>query len=330
MAALGQISTQGGGKPRVQVSGPGALVAAVPSMMGFVPTESIVCIPLEDGRVGTVIRSNLGLLADPMAVKSVVRSFAAAGDFDSLILIAVGADPVARQQALRAVSLECQATGHIVADTIHVAEIAEGKRWRNRAGNSGALPDPATTETAAAQVAAGRQVRGSRDELVAALARTGKGLDAGQRARKRDARVVVRTVVEAIDRHGAGKELSDDDIVRVGRALLQPPIRDVLIGLSTTDRAHPTQDVLAEVARRCRGAARVEALTLVGAFAYVDRNGALAGIALAAALDEDPGHSLSALLRTALSGGCDPRQVTAGLMSAVRESANQLGIAPLC
>ncbi|WP_161987454.1 DUF4192 domain-containing protein [Prescottella subtropica] len=330
MAVNGHVQENGNDQTRVQISNPGALIAAVPSLLGFVPTESIVCIALDGPKVGLVMRADIAVVTDnPNSAKLLVEQFARSSGFDVFFLIAVSADLTRRQNALRTVSLAFMAAGHIVKDSVHVSEIAAGKRWRNRDGVSGELPDPASTELASVMTATGRQTFGSRDDLAALVAPCGEGLDVGPSPRHYEAVALVKSAREVVDQLGAGQGLTDDDIRMVGRAVTYPPVRDALIALATTDCAQAARDVFAEVARRSRGSARVEALALMGAFAYIGNDGPLAGIAFEAALADQPGHGLSSLLDQARSNSIAPAEVGKLLTLGAREAAVQIGVEPL-
>lgn len=330
MAVDGHVQNKDDKQDRVRIDTPGSLVAAVPALLGFVPTESIVCIALKDTRVAVSIRIDIEAVTDdPRSAGYLVTQFEAATDFDSLLLIAVAADVTRREKALRAVTVACMAAGHVVKDSIHVSAIEAGKRWRNLEGVSGALTDPASTQLAAVTAAMGRQMFGSRDALAALLMPTGRGLDVGSSPRRSEALGLVRAVREVVGRFAADQTLTDEDVCTVGRTVLDPLARDTLIALVGGDRAAVARDVFTEVARRCRGGARVEALAMVGAFAYVDRDGVLAGIAFEAAQADQPGHGLSALLDQALRSNITSADVADLLMQAANASAAQLGIEPI-
>lgn len=46
-------------QPDFTLSRPGALIAALPAVLGFVPESSLVLVSLEDGRLGSVLRVDL-------------------------------------------------------------------------------------------------------------------------------------------------------------------------------------------------------------------------------------------------------------------------------
>ncbi len=46
-------------QPDFELSRPGALIAALPAVLGFIPENSLVLVSLEDGRLGSVMRVDL-------------------------------------------------------------------------------------------------------------------------------------------------------------------------------------------------------------------------------------------------------------------------------
>ena len=48
-------------RPDYRITRPGALIAALPAVLGFVPAKSLVLVSLERGEMGAVMRVDLAL-----------------------------------------------------------------------------------------------------------------------------------------------------------------------------------------------------------------------------------------------------------------------------
>lgn len=77
----------------------------------------------------------------------------------------------------------------------------------------------------------------------------------------------------------------------------------MLLAFALTDDSHAAEDFWSMLARSVPTPGRVEALALLAVYAYVRADGPLAGIALEAALQDDPSHSLASILDCALQTG---------------------------
>ncbi|MFF4990416.1 DUF4192 domain-containing protein [Streptosporangium saharense] len=121
-------------------------------------------------------------------------------------------------------------------------------------------------------------------------------------------------VRSAIALHASGGRLSDEEAVRLGFALAVVRIRDEAWAL-TADRA-PTGDAVSadaclglwrDLTRRLEPRFVPPAASLLGAAAWCRGDSALAGIALSRACDIDPGYSMANLLMCALRHLLPPR-----------------------
>ena len=111
--------------PTMRVTTPGGLITAVPYILGFRPTESLVAITLKDRRVGLTSRMDLPVPAEiERAVASLVPPLLGDGPEEVILIAYTDTDPTALlDQMGGAVS----ATGVSVRDRLVVSQ----DRWRS-------------------------------------------------------------------------------------------------------------------------------------------------------------------------------------------------------
>ena len=149
-------TTWSSASPRLRLSGPAALVEAIPYLLGFRPRESVVALALRsvaDGspQVVATARADLDLTAIPALSGFAVR--AAEQGADRAVVIAIGPplqpgqaanlewdeeddDAVVRMAAAAGVGALLGQQGVVVVDLLQVAEVTgdrgeRGWRWRS-------------------------------------------------------------------------------------------------------------------------------------------------------------------------------------------------------
>ncbi|WP_433203763.1 DUF4192 domain-containing protein [Nocardia sp. CA-107356] len=190
----------------------------------------------------------------------------------------------------------------------------------------GMLPDPATSMVTVAHVLEGRAIRGARSELTDLVAtddelarQVAAHLDTARAiAYERYAAAVRRGDPDGYHRGALEQVLwqianTDSEVCRTAReyaemaaALRDRVVRDALFGLAIGDHAAAAENLWVALTRAFEGSDRADAATLLGYSAYIRGDGPLAGIALQAALDADPAHSMAILLEISLRTGMRP------------------------
>ncbi|WP_156378050.1 DUF4192 domain-containing protein [Williamsia sp. Leaf354] len=332
----------------VTLHDPGDLIAAVPAMLGFVPQRSLVLLTFggSGSRVEVTMRHDIDL--DPFGEPSEAMC--------AVIEHLCGVCLRERASAVVAVVVDDRIPGDdprwaSVFDVIDLGladlglaagfatdEIASGARWYTAWGHpdhhlaGGRLADPRFTPTAVAHaVTTGRVMAGSRAEMTAAVepgAHCERGIcaaDATVSGPTPDDTTRLRLVLAAVD-SGLGTDPRCADVVALGDAIRSVHVRDALLALAASDRADDAQHLWADLTRRLRGRGRATAATLLAHLHYVAGDGAMAGIALDAALAADPGNSFATLLDESLRAGMRP-DVLAELLPTSRDLARRLGVA---
>jgi hypothetical protein len=329
------------------VNRPGALIAALPAILGFTPENSLVLVSVERGRVGAVLRVDLGPnLIDNL--DSLVSVAAAAGP-DAAMAVVVDAEgalcPMCGDQhrtLCAALSHELDAYGISLLSAHLVDRVGAGGRWRcaDGCGSRGTVDDPESSPVTVAAVLDGRRLYGRRSDLQAVIAvedvgraqriaeavaalqagERGSAVDAGERARH-----AIEDALAATARVASGADLTDAEIAVVAHGLSDIRVRDTLYALAVGECADAAETVWATLARVLPDPLRVEALVQLAFAAYVRGDGPLAGLSLEAAQNINPTHRMAVMLDSALQRGMRPEQIRELALTGYR-LADELGV----
>jgi hypothetical protein len=331
-----------------ELNRPGALIAALPAVLGFVPENSLVLVSLDGGELGSVLRVDLSTeLADRVGH---LAEIAAAAEPEAAIAVIVNADGAhcpqcnAEYRQLCDVLTEALSTHDIVLWAAHVVDrVAAGGRWHcvDGCGCGGVIDDPSASPLAAAAVLDGRRLYPRRADLQAVIAVddsarsaelavvVGRQAAARAAAHRVDAAGCCRRDVEnamtAAARVTGGESLPDAQLARLGCALTDADVRDTLYALAVGESAGEAESLWALLARTLPEPWRIEALVLLAFSAYARGDGPLAGVSLEAALRCDPGHRMAGMLDTALQSGMRPEDIRELAVTGYR-LARRLGV----
>jgi hypothetical protein len=334
--------------PGFDLNRPGALIAALPAILGFTPLNSLVLVSVERGQVGAVLRVDLG--DDLIDGLENLVSVAAAARPDAAIAVIVDAEGALcpscgdeHRRLCAALSDELGMHGIPLWAAHLVDRVAAGGRWHcvDGCGSRGRVDDPESSPVTVAAVLDGRRLYGRREDLqaviavedigrsqriaeaVAALRAGASGqapADPAARARR-----AVEDTVAATARVASGADLTDAEIAVVAHGLADLQVRDTLYALAAGEYAGAAETMWATLARVLPESLRVEALVQLAFSAYVRGDGPLAGMSLEAALQLDAAHRMAAMLDTALQGGMRPEQIRELAHTSYR-LADQLGV----
>jgi hypothetical protein len=318
--------------PEFRFTRPGALIAALPAVLGFVPEKSLVLVVLEEGRVGAVLRADLSVdLADHL---DRLAELAAASGADNVVAVIVDAEGALcptcsadHRELCDVLRAELERNG-VSMDSVHVVDRVEtGGTWRciDGCGSGGEVEDPTASPMAAAAVLDGRRLYARRADLHAVIAvadpaRSRRLIDTisahsdTRRAQwqadpddrgRRDIEIALEVAVRVY----AGAEASDAELAALACGLTDLAVRDTLYALAVGTHAAAAETLWSLLARNLPDPWRVEALVLLAFSAYARGDGPLAGISLEAALRSDPDHRMAGMLDTALQSGMRPEQI---------------------
>lgn len=315
-----------------ELNRPGALIAALPAVLGFAPENSLVLVAVDGGELGSVLRVDLTeKLADRIAHLAEVAASAEPEAAIAVVVAGAGARCPGCDEEYRrlcAALTEALSEHNIELWAAHVVDrVAAGGRWYcvDGCGAGGTVDDPSASPLAAAAVLDGRRLYPRRADLQAVIAvedplHTGElaellGREAAAReeARRGDptgrSRQDLEGALAAAARVGGGRPLPECEVVRLGCALTDVQVRDPLYALAVGERAGDAESLWALLARTLPPPWRVEALVLLAFSAYARGDGPLAGVSLEAALRCDPEHRMAGMLDTALQSGIRPERI---------------------
>lgn len=326
------------GSPRVRLSSPADVLAAVPHLLGFHPAQSLVVI----GAAGPRDRVELGFrydLPDPPDAGAARRiaghAAAVLAGHGATTVIAVGYGEGRLVTPLMDVfGAAARRAGLAVRELLRVEG---GRYWSYACGDVHCCPPEGTPfnlrshPVAAVMSAAGMAAYPDR----AALARTLAPL-AGDQARARDRalqracaraaaltekaarrgggnplRLVIgegrRAVAGAITRYRDGGAITDgDQLAWLVISLAHLPVRDDAWARMEPGHRDTHRRLWADLVRSAAAAWAPAPAALLAFTAWQCGDGALASIAIDRALATDPGYSMALLLRDILDAGVPP------------------------
>lgn len=353
------------GRRPVRITDPGDLICAVPALLGFRPQRSFVAVCLSGrgpGTVGAVMRHDLVLgdgttVSESMAAALDRFTGVCAREGTDAVVAVIVDDRIARGGGLASrgyvaivdeFAARLDRVGTALIGVHATTEIEVGRQWFSLLGGDrcGTLPDPSASSVAVARVLDGGAIRASRRELeevlsprpaaerlrVAELIDTAResmllGRELAERAgdRARADRRELSLVLAQIAHVESGGELLAAEIAELGLVLDNQTVRDCLLALAAGTEADAAEQLWVLLVRSLPDPERAQAAVLLGYSAYARGDGPMAGVALDAALESDPGHRLAGLLDTALQAGLRPA-VVRELADTGYDCARRLGV----
>lgn len=328
------------GRPKVNLTDPADLLAAIPYLLGFRPENSVIVFGQrgpDRKQQGLILRADLppSSLENPQADDLASRLAATAHTGATAVVVGGGGRSVGgrlpRRRFVRRLESALAEFGIPLLHSLWAPRIAAGEVWGcyREKDCGGTLPDPRDSLTAAILTAAGQITRESREDVERlfepgppeALARRADLLNNRADPPWDDTDVIEAAVTEvnaALARVAAGdRTITDELAVRLGWALSLVEVRGA--GMLTaapadSELARVAEDLWLDLARELPEPERVEALCLKAHASYVRGDLAVAGMALAKAHEIDPEHGLTTVLLRALDAMIHPSQVADSIL----------------
>ncbi|CAN5214845.1 DUF4192 domain-containing protein [soil metagenome] len=316
--------------PDLDLNRPGALIAALPAILGFTPENSLVLVSVDRGEVGAVLRVDLS--ADLIDELDDLVTVAAGASPEAAIVIIVDAEGALCPLCIDGHQRLCTA----LADSLSVHDIplwaahlvdqvGVGGKWHcvDGCGSRGVVDDPESSPVTVAAVYDGRRLYGRRADLRAVfeiddphrpprIAAAITALQHGDVASPLDvgrSRGAVQNTLEAIERAGVGATLTDAESAVLAYGLSDVQVRDTVYALAVGEHADAAETLWVGLSRCLPEPWRAEALVQLAFCAYARSDGPLAGLALEEALQIDPAHRMAGLLDSALRYGMRPERI---------------------
>ncbi|MBA3266042.1 MAG: DUF4192 domain-containing protein [Nocardioidaceae bacterium] len=303
-----------GSLPVVRAKGPADVLAMIPYLVGFVPTNSIVVIALEGPRkhFGPCIRMDLAGRDGAGTQADYLASVIAHHGFDPVIVVAFS------QHRDRARAVIEQLESRLLEAGVEILELlrADGERWWSYQCTDGSCCDASGTPydadssaLAATAVLAGMAKAAGRDDLRACF----EPGSASLRAQVADS----CSVLEASDLPDIGQvlngalatsgPLSPEQLAALAVGAQPIASRDVAWSMMSRRNAASHLDVWAQVTRAAPDRLLPAVGSLAGFAAWLSGSGVLASHAAERVERVDPTYSMNRLLIRCLEMTVDPR-----------------------
>lgn len=323
-----------GTQPRVRLSAPSDILATVPFLVGYHPSDSIVVLGMCHQRLTFTARDDLppaGTEPDVDLVGYLVEVLLRQ-DCRRLLLVGYGSDERVTP-TMTALLDGFRAAGVKVLEALR----ADGERyWSYICANprccspAGTPYDTETSEVAAAWTLAGRVARRDRAEYEAQIRSvTGPAREAMRRATLAAHERLIELLAEpeddeqaealllnagnlaiaaALDRQLHGTGPSDEEAAWLSVLLQSVPIRDIAWSLIRGSGAalYHHRALWQEVLHRAEPDLVPAPASLFAFAAWRDGDGGIARLALERALDADPHYRMAGMLREAIAFGLPP------------------------
>jgi hypothetical protein len=298
------------------------IVAAIPALLGFVPTASFVVILLEDDNgehfVRCVLRGDLNVRPDAVAKLPATCGPAFHGA-DAVILVAICGDWLDDQAraTLDALRIGIEAVNITVRARLLIRDTTQHGHWLDiDSGQTGPVYPYTDAIMSAEAVHRGRNIAKTRDQIIAEFAGTTNPVPV---IAEHPDDIVMSTLEEIATVTASNTVASPSLATRAGILITQNVgLRDAALLLGA-EHPEPAAALWTTIANQLSGEARIQALTIAAAQYYISSDAVRAGIALEIA-DEDATAAevayptLAVLLSTALQAGLSPREIRGGLL----------------
>ena len=322
-------------QPRVRVSSPASLLAVIPPLLGFEPSESsLVVVGTEPprGEVRITIRFDIPDARLAATVVGDAIDYLTENCITTAAVVGYGPDSLVDPVAGEVLRRFPKAGIHLV----EVLRARDQRYWSYVCTNPGCCPPEGTPFDAKAHPAAaklaGKPVLASRAALAQTIApvtgeEAGAMVRADRRAEARARRLIreagnrtgrkarrralhgpgLLAVSEAIARYREGRIFTSRDAAAwLALVLEELPVRDDAWARMDPDHNEAHQRLWTDVTRLARPGYAAAPAALLAFTAWQSGNGALANVALDRALADQPDYSMARLLRQALDSGAPP------------------------
>jgi hypothetical protein len=332
----------------VRLRGTGEIIAGLPHMLGFHPTDSAVLVTLQrNGCVGMCLRADLPPAQQDNAMAVQLAQLVQRADAVGVILVIVGGTSsksavLPRRELVEALAAALADADVALEHAVWAQATTAGAPWGcyHHADCAGRLPDPTASPLAATSVLTGAVTYTSRDELAAqiapvddaAITRRSVLLQAVADDAQRYPHLAAATARERLhlvhrtlaDTARGALALDDEQVVALALALSDHQVRDACLATVRGSTAAAAEQLWLALTKAMPAPLRAEPATLLAFAACLRGDGALAGIALDAAQSAQPDHRLSALLSRALNAGMPPDRLAQLAIDAAADSERLL------
>jgi hypothetical protein len=317
------------------------LTAGIPGLFGFPPSNSAVLLVFRGPHdISVAMRVTLPEPGHVPHVAQQLLQAAKANDAVAAIAVLVGGgpDPSSQRPFVNALRNTLAEDNIVLVHASWVARLAHAEPWwcydDPRCG--GHVPDPQTSTLAAAMAVAGTATFPSRSAMAKQLTpdlarlplrkrllRVSKisqvGMPYGPPRLAKDL-TLVHTMIHRAATTASLPELTDEEAVRLARALTHMPVRDECMAYGLSVHAAAAERLWTALVRGLPAPERAEPAALLAMSAYLRGDGVLAALAVETARKANKTHQTATLLEGALQRGTPPRTIRGLLIRAIKEA----------
>lgn len=318
-----------------------ALIAGIPSLIGFPPKNSVVLFTFTRYptlTLGTTLRFDL---PGPEHVEGAAEHLVAVARQNhavAVIAIVVGGTADEHRPLVDALRQGFAADDILLVHANWVHEIQFGERWQCYLDPqcTDEVPDPQTTALAVAAAIAGDPTYRDREEMAAqlapdppdSLARREELLDAHLRVPQPpytadDLAADLALITQLHTEAEASPNLpvfADRQLVRAAKALSRSEVRDECLEAALANAPRAGERLWTVLTRALPAPERAEPASLLAMSAYLRGAGTLAGLAIRTALAANPVHATATLLDMALANAVPPTDLRHLLQASILEN----------
>jgi hypothetical protein len=314
------------------------LVAGIPYIIGFPPTDSLVLFTFRrcpDLVLSTTVRVDLPKPEHVSLVAAEVSAAVARNEVVAAIAVVVGESGAEHRELIDMLRKALDDKEILLSHASWVRAVAHGELWQcyDDPLCTAIVPDPQSSALAAATAVAGETTYPSREAMAAqlasdpeeALVRRKELLAAYRPTPARpytdeDARDDLELLGHALDKAMCTYDLpnlTDHQMVRLALALTEAPVKDECMAVVFSDEATFAERLWTVLVRGLPTPERAEPAFLLAMSAYMRGAGVLAGLALKIVMESNPVHGMAVLLDYALQKGVSPNDLRDLLMKSI-------------
>lgn len=307
-----------------RMSTPAQLIAALPTMLSYVPDERVVMVLLRDRSIIAAGAFSLDVIDDPDFLYGRMEAAVDSANPTRFLCAVISEDRTLWAEVAHVVQNLAERLGLDVSDYMYAEKIADGEEvYSSLRDEASIISDPALSPLATvAAVEHGQRIGLSRDELAAvyrpdALAdvRRAQVEEVEERATAAAARETVQSAIDG--------RTDEDAMIRAAAALNDLHARDIVLGLAMSSRGVEFAEWLSTVARQV---GTVDSYAVASLASYVTGRTVIANILLEQGPEGDETSRLLFLAERVQRAAIAPDEVRKWLSEATREAADRFGV----
>lgn len=314
------------------------LVAGIPYIIGFPPTDSLVLYTFRRCPVlalSLTIRVDLPRPDHVLLVAEEMAEAVAANGSATVIAVVVAENGPEHRELVEMLRKTMEDKNILLTHSSWVPKIVHGEQWRcyDDPLCTDTVPDPQSSALAAATAVAGDTMYPDREAMAAHLAPDPEEMVAYRRRlltayrtsstqpySDEDLRADMEILGFALDEATSSYELptlTDHQMVRLARALSQAPVKDECLAMALSEEPLAAERLWTVLIRGLPAPERAEPAFFLAMSAYLRGAGVVAALALKIVMEANPLHPVAALLDYALQRGMPPDHLRDILMASV-------------